>query len=81
MCFLLIDWLGSVSGTNLCINEGIKLGFYDRKVVSKTLQYLVGVPIVTYVGSELVYLKVFTDGSVDGKFDGLLDQWMDSSLE
>ena len=46
-----------------------------------TLGDVVGVPFVTYVVLELGYLEGSTDGTEDGKFDGLLDQCMYLSSE
>ena len=36
---------------------------------------MVGVPVVTYVGSYLGSLDGSTDKSVDGKFCGFLAEW------
>ena len=36
-----------------------------------------GVPLDTYVGSDLGYLEGYTDGDVDIKFDNCLDNWME----
>ena len=50
-------------------------------MVSTTLGAVVGVPHGTYPSSYLVPLEGSTDGDVYGKFDVLLDQWMDLGSE
>ena len=45
-------------------------------MVGTKLGSVVGVPLGTYVDLDLVSLEGSTDGSVNGKFDGLLDQRM-----
>ena len=73
---LLLEFLlVSVLGIKLDTNEGIKLGFSNRKVVGTTLEAVVGVTLGTYFGSELRSSEGCNDGAVDGKFDGLLEQW------
>ena len=64
----------SCVGLNIGTNEGIKLGFFDQKMVGTTLGVVVGVPLGTSVGSELGYLEGSTDGYFDVKFSGLLYQ-------
>ena len=44
-------------------------------MVGTTLGAVVGVPLGTYFGSELGSLEDCNYGDVDGKFDGLLEQW------
>ena len=78
---MLGSWLGSIGGLNIGTNEGIKLGFSDRKVVGTTLGAVVGFPFGTYVGSNLGYLEGSTDRAMYGKFEGLLDYWMDLNSE
>ena len=46
-----------VVGLQIGINEGIKLGFSDRKVVGTKLGAVVGFSLETYVGSELGSLE------------------------
>ena len=81
MCLLLLAWLGSVVGLKPGNNEGIKLGFYDRKVVGTKIGAVAGVNFGTYVDLELGYLESSTGGAADGNFDGLLDHWMNFRLE
>ena len=77
--FVACTWHVSVVGINLSTNEGIKLGLSDREFFGATLGSMVGVTLVTYVGSDLGSLEGYTEGYVDGRFYGLLDQWVDLS--
>ena len=61
-------------GLNLGTDEGIKLGFSNRKLFGSIIGAVVGVPLDTYVDSEIISLEGSTYGGVDCKFDGLLDQ-------
>ena len=65
---------------NLVLMKLLNHGFY-QKLVGKTLGAVVGVPHGTYPSSYLVPLEGSTDGDVYGKFDVLLDQWMDLGSE
>ena len=50
-------------------------------MVGTTLGAVVGFPFGTYVGSNLGYLEGSTDRAMYGKFEGLLDYWMDLNSE
>ena len=81
MGLLIGGLLVSCVGLNIGTNEGIKLGFFNRKVVGTTLGAVIRFPLVAYVVSELGYLEGYNGGSVDGIFYSFLDQWMDLILE
>ena len=42
------------------------------RVLGTTLEFLDGIPLVTYIGIELRYSECSNDGNKDDKFDGLL---------
>ena len=51
------DCLGSVVELKIGTNKGIKLGFYNQKLVGTTHGAVVGFSLETYVGSELGSLE------------------------